>query len=585
MLPRTGSELGIYRLIVRLGAGGMGEVWKAEDTRLHRIVAIKLLPHSMTGDGESRARLLREARTAGQLSHPNIATIHGIELDGDTPYIVMEYVEGETLTRAIAARSLSESQVAEVGRAIADALADAHAKGIIHRDIKPDNVVLSGSRVKVLDFGIAKRFGEDAQIPAGEFVTEAGVVLGTVNYMSPEQATGKPLDGRSDIFALGVMLYQALSGQLPFRGNTNLETLKQILRSEPRDLCEIAPAVSREMAGIVWRCLRKKVEERTQDAGTLASELARVAARGATAAPKKLPLQPPSPPVASDAAGALAGVAATPGPKPVTAPRLALTNTQWAIAGAAFVIVLAIAGGFAAARLVGKPDEPAPSTASQAGSASGSLTDSDVPAPATAATTQPPPVAVPENRATPEPKTQGTPMPARALPATTGTVAATRATEAPPAEPEVPAPADVAPGDEYRVALAGLEASGWHYLDSAGRLTPAASRAAPLLQKMLRSEPGNDSARLYLAVTRLFGGKYDSASKELLPLIGPSSRLDETERVLAGFAYSAATTLASGSDPAALEGSLRANAAYLNSNAQLAAFAEDARRLLKGRTK
>lgn len=584
MLPRPGSELGIYKLIVRLGAGGMGEVWKAEDTRLHRNVAIKLLPGSMTGDEESRARLLREARTAGQLSHPNIATIHGIELDGDTPYIVMEYVEGETLTRAIASRRLSESQVAEIGRAIADALADAHAKGIIHRDIKPDNIMLSGSRVKVLDFGIAKRFGEDAQIPAGEFVTEAGVVLGTVNYMSPEQATGKPLDGRSDIFALGVMLYQALSGQLPFRGSTNLETLKQILRSEPRDLCEIAPAVSREMADIVWRCLRKKAEDRTQDAGALASELARIAARPTTAATPQPPPQPSRPPVAGVVV-APAGAAPTPVSAPVTVPRLALTNAQWAIAGAAVVIVLAIAGGFAAARLVRPAGAPVPSTVSQAGSASGAITEPNSPAPATTATTQPPTVAVPSNRASTEPKTPGAPRPARTVPSTTGTVGTGKAIDAPSSNPTLSTPAIVEPGDEYRAALEGLEASGWHYLDAKGRLTPGAIAAQSLLQKVLRSEPGNDSARLYLAVTRLFDGKHDSASKDLFTLLKPTSELDETERVLASFAYSAASTLASGLDTEAFENSLRANAAYLDSNAQLTAFAEDARRLVARRAR
>src|SRR5256885_2106912 len=191
------THLGSYRLISRIGAGGMGEVWKGEDTRLGRIVAIKVLPPAVAADVEATARLRREARTAAQLYHPNIAMIHAIEQDGDRIFIVMEYVEGQPLSKIIAHGALSEAELCRIGRGVADALAEAHAKGIVHRDIKPDNIVVNGARVKVLDFGIAKQVEGP---PAGgandptPVLTQHGAILGTGHYMSPEQALGKNLD-------------------------------------------------------------------------------------------------------------------------------------------------------------------------------------------------------------------------------------------------------------------------------------------------------------------------------------------------------------------------------------------------------
>src|SRR4051812_46150381 len=185
------SHLGAYRLIGRIGAGGMGEVWKGEDTRLGRIVAIKVLPASVAADAEATARLRREARTAAQLYHANIAMIHAIEQDGDRIFIVMEYVEGEPLSKIIKRGALSEAELCRIGRGVADALAEAHAKGIVHRDIKPDNVIVNGPRVKVLDFGIAKQVEPPATTPSDAptaFMTQQGMILGTVHYMSPEQA-------------------------------------------------------------------------------------------------------------------------------------------------------------------------------------------------------------------------------------------------------------------------------------------------------------------------------------------------------------------------------------------------------------
>src|SRR5216684_2907387 len=218
------QHLGPYRLISRVGKGGMGEVWRAEDSRLGRTVAIKVLPPSFVADVEATARLKREARTAAQLYHPSIATIHSIEQDGDHIFIVEEFVEGEPLTKVISRGGLSETEICRIVRAVADALAEAHAKGIVHRDIKPDNIIVNGNRVKVLDFGIAKQVGVEgasaADTPTAAFVTQQGMILGTIHYMSPEQALGKAIDGRTDVFSLGVVLYEMATGRRPFAGET-----------------------------------------------------------------------------------------------------------------------------------------------------------------------------------------------------------------------------------------------------------------------------------------------------------------------------------------------------------------------------
>ncbi|MGZ7081476.1 MAG: serine/threonine-protein kinase, partial [Thermoanaerobaculia bacterium] len=215
---QPGQNLGTYQLIARNGAGGMGEVWKAEDTRLGRMVAIKILPPAIASHPDALARMRREARTAAQLNHPHLATIHSFEQDGDLTFIVMELVEGEPLTARIARGPMPEVEISRIGRGVADALSEAHAKGVVHRDIKPDNIIVTDSRVKVLDFGIAKRIGLEttaSEAPTA-FITQQGLILGTVHYMSPEQAMGKPVDARTDLFSLGVVLYQMATGKQPF---------------------------------------------------------------------------------------------------------------------------------------------------------------------------------------------------------------------------------------------------------------------------------------------------------------------------------------------------------------------------------
>jgi serine/threonine protein kinase len=266
----AGTLLGIYRLIEPIGAGGMGEVWKAEDTRLGRTVAVKILPLAIASDPEAIARMRREARTAAQLNHPNIAHIYAFEEDGERLFIVMELVEGQPLSRLIERGPLPEADVARIGRGVAEGLAEAHAKGVVHRDIKPDNIMVAGNRTKVLDFGIAKQFGEGSKPnDPTAFITQAGMILGTIQYMSPEQALGQPLDNRTDIFSLGVVLYQAVSGRLPFKGATINETMTQIVRDDPPPLTSVSPL----LANIIARCLQKKREDRYANAGDVAAAL------------------------------------------------------------------------------------------------------------------------------------------------------------------------------------------------------------------------------------------------------------------------------------------------------------------------
>ena len=271
-----GQMLGSYTLISRIGAGGMGEVWRAEDTRLGRIVAIKILPPDIASNPEAIGRMRREARTVAQLNHTNIATIHSFEEADDRTFIVMELVEGEPLNAIIARGPLPEAEVVRIGRGVADALVEAHAKGIVHRDIKPDNIIVSASKVKVLDFGIAKRVGIEpmtSETPTA-FVTQEGMIVGTVHYMSPEQALGKPVDARTDLFSLGVVLYQAATGRQPFGGETVTETITQIIRDTPPAPRTVNPSISAGLNSIIQRCMRKNRDERYASAAELASTLA-----------------------------------------------------------------------------------------------------------------------------------------------------------------------------------------------------------------------------------------------------------------------------------------------------------------------
>ena len=271
----AGTRLGAYEILGPLGAGGMGEVYRAKDARLGREVAVKILPEVFFEDKERVARFEREAKLLAALNHPNIAAIYSFEENGGRHILVMELVSGETLRERLRAGELSARETLDIGVQIARGLAAAHEKGIVHRDLKPENVVLSkDGRVKILDFGLAKlspqaRADEDST-SAGtrSLLTEAGAVFGTVGYMSPEQVRGEPVDARSDIFSFGTILYELLAGKNPFRAATSTETMTAILRHETPPLA-VAPA----LAQIVARCLDKRPERRFQSAEDLAFAL------------------------------------------------------------------------------------------------------------------------------------------------------------------------------------------------------------------------------------------------------------------------------------------------------------------------
>jgi serine/threonine protein kinase len=288
----SSESLGNYRLIDRLGAGGMGEVWRAEDTRLLRPVAIKILSERIANDPEWKARFLREARTIAQLNHPNIATIYSIEQEADKFFIAMELVEGESLAAVLAKGRLEPVEVVRIFRQVAEALAEAHDKGIVHRDIKPDNIMLGKRGVKVLDFGIAKQITATTDTPT---LTQAGLIVGTPFYMSPEQALGRPVDARSDLFSLGVVLYEAIAGKRPFEGESVTETMMNIIMQEALDITTLAPKAPPSLIEIVNRALQKKPERRYGSAGEMVDALSKVDFKQPPAA------RPPQRPTKTDA--------------------------------------------------------------------------------------------------------------------------------------------------------------------------------------------------------------------------------------------------------------------------------------------
>jgi eukaryotic-like serine/threonine-protein kinase len=273
MLP-SGASLAQFRIVSRLGAGGMGEVYLAEDTRLGRRVALKILPAEVTRDPERSApgtlRLLQEAKAASVLNHANVATVYEIGEAEGVSFIAMEYVEGEPLTIRIAGHPLEAPEIVRLGIQAADALDEAHSKGVTHRDIKPANIMITPKgQVKVLDFGLAKINAPGAQNGATENLTQPGMVMGTAKYMSPEQALGRSVDHRTDIFSLGVVLYEMATGRLPFEGATAPQTLDRILHAPPEPISRISPELER----IVRKCLEKDRERRYQSARELRVDL------------------------------------------------------------------------------------------------------------------------------------------------------------------------------------------------------------------------------------------------------------------------------------------------------------------------
>ena len=279
MTLAAGSKLGPYEILAPIGAGGMGEVYRAKDPRLGREVAIKVLPASFSADADRLRRFEQEARAAGVLNHPNITAVHDIGSHEDAPYVVQELLEGETLRAVLSGGRLPQRKVIDYALQIVHGLAAAHEKGIVHRDLKPENVfVTNDGRVKILDFGLAKlthteEKGQSTNVPTAAAATEPGVVMGTLGYMSPEQVRGKSADARSDIFSFGAILYEMLAGKRAFHGDSAADTMSAILREEPPDLSATNQSISPGLDRVVRHCLEKTPEQRFHSAHDVAFAL------------------------------------------------------------------------------------------------------------------------------------------------------------------------------------------------------------------------------------------------------------------------------------------------------------------------
>src|SRR5512132_2230010 len=280
----SGTRLGPYEIVAAIGAGGMGEVYKARDTRLERTVAVKVLPSHLSTSPEVRQRFEREAKTISQLSHPHICALYDVGNQDGVEFLVMEYLEGETLSDRLVKGPLVFDQVLRYGLEIADALDKAHRQGIVHRDLKPGNVMLTKSGVKILDFGLAKAVAPAAarsgvsltSLPTQQAraeLTAEGTILGTLQYMAPEQLEGKEADARTDIFALGTVLYEMATGRKAFSGESQASLISSIMGSEPPPVSTVSPMTPPAFDRVVRTCLAKDPDDRWQTARDVALQL------------------------------------------------------------------------------------------------------------------------------------------------------------------------------------------------------------------------------------------------------------------------------------------------------------------------
>jgi eukaryotic-like serine/threonine-protein kinase len=309
MALTSGTKLGPYEIQSLLGAGGMGEVYRARDTRLDRAVAVKVLASHLPSSPELKQRMEREGRAISSLNHPHICQLYGIGSHGGTDYLVMEFLEGETLAEKLRKGAMPLNEILKVGIAVAEALAVAHRSGIVHRDLKPGNVMLTAGGAKLMDFGLAKPLGIQAAAPGSGTappsftaaqtlsgpspltpLTTAGSIVGTIQYMSPEQIEGKEADARSDIFAFGAVLYEMVTGKRPFSGKSQISLASSILESDPQPISAIKPVPPPAFEHVGATCLQKNPEERYQTAHDIKLELQWIAAdkSSAVAAPVTL---------------------------------------------------------------------------------------------------------------------------------------------------------------------------------------------------------------------------------------------------------------------------------------------------------